>query len=324
MTDGPDQADGCVREKRIVCIGECMVELAHQGPSMLQMAFGGDTSNTAVYIARLTRDLPFAVDYVTALGEDAYSEAMLAFWEKESVGTGLVTRLPGRLPGLYTIRTDASGERSFTYWRGEAAARELLRDGRDAVLADGLRGVDLIYLSGITLSILDDPQREALLDLLANARKAGAKVAFDSNYRSAGWPGVGTAKAWFGRLLGQADLALPTLDDERALGGDIDAAAVADGLHDLGVGEVVVKQGGAGCFLSADGRTSIVDAVLVDEVVDSTAAGDSFNAGYLAARLAGCVPEDAARLAHGLAGEVVRHRGAIIPIDAMPDLALTG
>ncbi len=112
---------------RVASIGECMIELRHRSPTELTLAYGGDTLNTAVYLARLTRGSDVQVDYVTALGEDAYSDAMLAMWQSEGIGIDLVARLAGRLPGLYTIRTDERGERSFTYWRSASAARDLLK-----------------------------------------------------------------------------------------------------------------------------------------------------------------------------------------------------
>jgi 2-dehydro-3-deoxygluconokinase len=299
-------------------MGECMVELAHTGPKALQMAFGGDTSNTAVYLARLTRELEVDVHYVTALGDDLYSAAMLDFWINEGVLTEHVVSLPGRLPGLYTIRTDEAGERSFTYWRSQAAARDLLKEGRDDQLESALRGFDLIYLSGITLSILGREQRESLMGMLDGLRAAGAQVAFDGNYRPAGWTNPAEARDWFGEVLERTDISLPTLDDETALFGETDERAVADRMHRHGVRELVVKLGAKGCFLSGASNNLIIGTEPVDPVIDSTAAGDSFNAGYLKGRLLHASPADAARIGHWLAGCVIQHRGAIIPKDSMP------
>src|SRR3712207_2573497 len=98
---------------KVAAIGECMVELTVLGADTLRLGFGGDTLNTSVYLARLG----IAVDYVTALGDDSYSARMVAQWREEGIGIDLVLRLPGRLPGLYLIETDASGERRFLYWR---------------------------------------------------------------------------------------------------------------------------------------------------------------------------------------------------------------
>jgi 2-dehydro-3-deoxygluconokinase len=307
---------------RVASIGECMVELRHRSPVELDLAYGGDTLNTAVYLARLARERGVAVDYVTALGDDAYSDGMLALWQAEGVGTELVARLPGRLPGLYTIRVDQRGERSFTYWRSNSAARDVLKDGRAERLGEVLTGYDLLYLSGITLSILDSPQRQALLAIADAVRAAGGRVAFDSNYRAVGWPDRAAAQRAIGDVLKRTDLALPTLEDEQALFGVPDAQALADRLHRLGVAEVAIKLGPAGCYLSSAAFTGAVPAEKVDEVVDSTAAGDSFNAGYLAARLLDAAPEAAARLGCRLAARVIAQPGALIPAEAMADVRL--
>jgi 2-dehydro-3-deoxygluconokinase len=263
-----------------------------------------------------------SVDYITALGEDAYSDQMLAMWQAEGVGTALVARLPRRLPGLYTIRTDRHGERSFTYWRSAAAARDMLKDGRAGRLQGALVGHDLLYLSGVTLSILDEAQRAALLALADALRAAGGRVAFDRNYRPVGWPDRDAARGAFEAMLTRTDIALPTLDDNQALFGVADAIEDADRLHRLGVAEVAIKLGEAGCFLSSAEGTGAVPAEPVAEVVDSTAAGDSFNAGYLAARLLGSTPEAAARLGCRLAARVIAHPGAVIPAAAMADIGL--
>jgi 2-dehydro-3-deoxygluconokinase len=307
---------------RVASIGECMIELRHRSATTLDLAYGGDTLNTAVYLARLTGDRDVRVDYVSALGDDAYSEGMLAMWRDEGIGVGLVACLPGRLPGLHTIRTDARGERSFTYWRSSSAARDILRGDRAEQVAAALRGYDLLYLSGITLSILDPPQRAALIAIADALRARGSRVAFDGNYRPVGWPNPDAPRAAFDQMLERVDIALPTLDDEQALFGVKDVLECAERLHRLGVAEVAIKRGQAGCFLSSARFTGEIPAEPVDVVVDSTAAGDSFNAGYLAARLLGSDPPRAARLGNRLAARVIGYPGAIIPAAAMADIRL--
>lgn len=305
---------------RVACIGECMVELAHLSSADLKLGYGGDTLNTAVYLKRLTSDHAITVDYVTALGDDTYSDAMLSSWQDEGLGVSLVERLPGRLPGLYIIRTNEQGERSFTYWRDQAAARDLLKDGRDKTLAKRLANYDLTYLSGITLSILDPAQREALFDLVDSIRKNGGKIAFDGNFRPAGWASAEKARDCFETMLSRTDIALPTFDDERAISEYVDPAGLAERFHGLGVEQIAIKLGAEGCLLSDRSGARIVETSPVEPVIDSTAAGDSFNAGFLSGLLLGKTPDLAAVDGHRLAGKVLRHRGAIIPIDTMEDL----
>ncbi|HUE46326.1 MAG TPA: sugar kinase [Aestuariivirgaceae bacterium] len=299
--------------QRIVAIGECMVEVSDRTDNC-RLGFGGDTLNTALYLARLG----MAVDYVTVLGDDPYSDAMVAAWQAEGIGVRFVARAAGRLPGLYAIRTDPRGERRFHYWRDRAPARELLTDAHASGVTEALAQADLVYLSGITVSILDDVQRRRLLGLLEAVRGRGKSVAFDPNYRPAGWPDAAGARNWFDAFYRLSTHALPSIDDERALHPGLAAQELAARLRGLGVGEVVVKEGGEGCWIDVGEGLKHVPVAANPVCVDSTAAGDSFNAGYLAARLRGAAPEAAAQAAHRLAGAVVAHRGAIIPLDAMP------
>jgi 2-dehydro-3-deoxygluconokinase len=307
---------------RVASIGECMMELRHRGPTDLDLAFGGDTLNTAAYLARLGPAAGLSVDYVTALGDDPYSDAMLAMWKGEGIGTGLVQRLPGRLPGLYAIRTDKKGERSFYYWRSAAAARDMLEGAGGEKILAALSSYDWIYFSGITLSILAETPRQRLLDALAAAKKAGAKLAFDPNYRPRGWPKPAAAKAAFTQALGIADLALPSYADEQLLFGDPEPPATAMRLRDLGVAEVVVKNADSPCLIATAGGEIEVFGQLVETPVDTTGAGDSFNAAYLASRIKGAPPAEAAAAGHVLAAEVILHPGAVIPKKAMPSAEL--
>lgn len=300
----------------MLAIGECMLELSILGDGGCSLSWGGDTLNTAVYLARL--GVP--VDYLTALGDDPFSETMLAGWRSEGVGTDLVVRLAGMLPGLYAIRRDATGERSFYYWRQNAAARELFRHPDAAGSVERIADYAWVYLSGITLSLYDDAGRALLLRQLDRVRGRGGKVAFDSNFRPRGWPDPATARTSFAQVLERTDLALPSADDERVLWGDASVQATVDRLRGFGIGEIVVKDGARGCVLADARRETGVPARDGVPVVDTTAAGDSFNAAYLAARLHGASPTDAALAGHALAAAVIGAIGAILPRDRMPPL----
>jgi len=216
------------------------------------------------------------------------------------------------------IETDPDGERRFHYWRKDAAARHWLAAPGAGKVLEALASARMVYLSGISVAILAPSDRDVLIATLARCRAAGGSVVFDNNYRPRLWEDANTARDVYGRVLAHADIALLTLDDEVALYGPADAADVIARTRTLGVGEVVVKCGGAPCVVWHDGRVHEVAPDLVPDVIDTTAAGDSFGAAYMAARLSGKGPEDAARAGHRLAGTVIRHRGAIIPRDAMP------
>jgi 2-dehydro-3-deoxygluconokinase len=297
---------------RVACVGECMIELSPSGERTLRLAYAGDVCNTAVALARLGRDTEVPVQFVTRLGDERHSEAMLAEWSAEGIDTSLVDRLPGRAPGLYLIELDDRGERSFSYYRSEAPARELLADDEHAAtLRAGLEGVSWVFLSAVTLSLLSASAHERLLALLDDLRAAGTRVALDTNYRPRGWPDADTARRRIGEALERCDLALPTLDDERTLFGDRDLAACLDRLRGLGVPEVAVKLGADGARVAWAGQSEHVPAVADVEIVDSTGAGDAFDAAYLHARLTGSDPPAAAAAGNALAAATLGHRGAI-------------
>jgi 2-dehydro-3-deoxygluconokinase len=291
---------------RVASIGECMVELRELTQGQLSRGFGGDTLNTAVYLARLG----IAVDYVTALGDDAWSEEMLAAWQAEGIGTGRVQILAGLLPGIYVIQTDPKGERRFLYWRDNSAAKRLFEHLDPAALDV----FDVLYLSGITLSIYDEASRIRLFDILEQARGRGARVVFDTNFRLRGWPDLALARSLYGRMFELADIVLASIEDLGLLYGETGEAALLAHAADT---EIVLRLDRPACRLLGKGHDEIVEAEPVAQVVDTTAAGDSFAAAYLAARLAGAAPNAAARAGHELAGLVVGHPGAIVPRHVM-------
>ncbi len=296
---------------KIACIGECMIELTQTAGGHFARGYSGDTLNTATYCARLGTQ----VDYVTALGDDPWSDEMVAGWRAEGIGTRHVVRIPGKLPGLYVIETNAGGERRFYYWRENSAARVLLDLSQTSVILDTLSDYDLIYLSGITLSLYDAAGRGRLSDALARARKAGRRVAFDTNFRPRNWPDLAMAQCAYHELFAIADIVLASVEDLDLLFGAGIGASVADGLQ---VPELVLKLAEPGSRVRSHGVDQLVTAAPVARVVDTTAAGDSFSAAYLAARLAGADPVAAATAGHRLAGVVVGFPGAIIPLGAMP------
>ena len=306
-----------MKPQTIFVIGECMIEL-QRATGGLAYRFGGDTLNTAVYLSRLIDRNELQVAYITALGTDTLSDEMNASWEREGIITAWVQRLPEKLPGMYLIETDADGERRFHYWRSDSAARYWLQGPQAEQVCDALANAPFIYLSGISLAILSLSDREILLTTLAECRNRGGKIIFDNNYRPRLWQSAQTAGDIYRRVLSLTDIALLTLDDEDALYGKADESIVLARTQALGVAEIVIKRGAASCIVDAGGITVRISPQTISNVIDTTAAGDSFGAAYVAARLAGRSPDEAAKAGHRLAAAVIQHPGAIIPRESMP------
>ncbi|MCG7588145.1 sugar kinase [Photobacterium sp. OFAV2-7] len=303
--------------KHIAIIGECMIELNGTPFGAMEQAYGGDSLNTAVYIAR-TAGQSVAVDYISALGTDPISDGMLSRWQQEGVNTQWVLRDPARQPGLYLIQLDEEGERTFLYWRNQSAARFLLQHPSFTEVEAHLHTVDMVYVSGISLAILPAADRKKLLQLLQSLKHDGVEIAFDSNYRPALWQSAEEARSCYQQLLRITDLALVTDDDEMLLWGDKTHEETLARLHHAGAGQIVLKMGAKGCRYT-DFSTLVSEHIAtnpVENVIDTTSAGDSFNAGFLAGYLTGKTPRDAALQGHQLAGTVIQHKGAIIPSSA--------
>lgn len=297
--------------RRVLSIGECMVEFAPAGDGLFKRGFAGDTFNTAWY---LRRALPadWTVSYFTCLGDDQQSADMLDFMRRAGVTTGSVQVRAGESCGLYTISLDAEGERSFSYWRAQAAARKLADDA--ALLRKAAENAACLYFSGITLAILPDEGRRNLLQVAQEARDAGRLVAFDSNLRLRLWRDSGEARYWLTTAYGIASLVLPSFADEHMLFGDEEPRQAAQRIRDAGAAEVALKNGEQPCLVVTDSGTHEIAAPAIANPVDTTGAGDSFNAAYIAARLRGGSPLDAARSGHELASRVVMGRGALVEV----------
>ncbi|MGH6860005.1 MAG: sugar kinase [Phyllobacterium sp.] len=291
-------------------IGECMIELSGANGDQWRMGFAGDTLNTTWYVRALTPP-DFAVDYVTAFGDDPFSVKQRAFLGENGIHTARSPTIIGARPGLYAISL-AGAERSFTYWRNDAAARQLA-DDTDA-LAQSLEGRRIIYFSGITMGILSPKNRQNVLNAVSNARRQGSLIVFDANYRPRLWENADTARQVLSNAFHVTDIALPTFPDENALFGDETPADTADRIAGYGVREIVVKDGTEPALVAADGKRTAVPATAA-RPVDTTGAGDSFNGGYIAARLAELDPVAAARRAHGVAARVVEFHGALAPME---------
>ena len=294
----------------LACVGEAMVELARdaEDTSLARIGFAGDTFNTAVYVSRLGG---VGTEFVSRVGQDDFSDDLLRFAEGEGVGTHHVARDPERSIGLYAITTDAKGERSFSYWRHASAARKLFDEPAPAL--GELAEFDVVYYSAITLAIMSSKARQALFDWLPGYRAAGGLVAFDSNYRPALWDARLQAQETIARAWTLCDWALPSVDDEMQIFGDSGESEVIARLRSYGIRDGALKRGVFGP--QSLGETVQDQYAPATTILDTTAAGDSFNAGFLWGRINGRGQAEALMAGHELASKVVSRRGAIIVRD---------
>jgi len=297
---------------KIAVIGECMVEMYQDKKGLYKQTFGGDTFNCAVYLKRCLKDAK--VEYITVLGQDARSSDMLDFFHKENLDTTYVDRLADKHPGLYIIDT-YKGERSFDYWRGEAAAKDLFLTKSLEKLSKDLLNFDLIYFSAITLAIMSEKGRENLFKIVKKARANGVQIAFDSNYRPRLYKNQDDARKIYNQVINYTDIFLPSIDDEIDLWGSSTPADIIKKSLKAGIKEIIITCGKEDIVCHYDGLTLHKKTKQLTKIVDSTSAGDSFNGQYLASRLNEKSIKKSIKKAKKLAAKVIMHKGAIIPKD---------
>jgi 2-dehydro-3-deoxygluconokinase len=295
-------------KQTFLSVGECMVEMAPTASGDYHLGFAGDTLNTAWYARRMLGP-DWDVAYFTAVGQDTISERMTDFIRGAGIRTDHVRALPDRSVGLYLIQLD-NGERSFAYWRSDSAARKLA--SAPPALKAALATAGLIFFSGITLAILSPADRLNLLGAVAEARKVGATVAFDPNLRPRLWEDPQTMRDAVMAAAAVSDILLPSFDDDAKAFGDTTPEDTARRYAAAGVRLVAVKNGAGEIVALDDCKIARFTPSLIPNIVDTTAAGDSFNAAFLASYLdsADLIPALAAGA--GLAAKVITRRGALV------------
>jgi 2-dehydro-3-deoxygluconokinase len=292
----------------LVCMGEPMLEFNQQpvgedGRRLFLEGFGGDTSNAAIAAARQGA----SVAYVTAIGRDAAGERFLELWKQEGVDTSGVTISDHAATAIYFVM-HSNAQHSFLYYReGSAAARIGVENVPESLFS----GSKIAFFSGISQGI-SASAADAVFHAMDCARRGGALVAYDTNYRPRLWP-ADRAAAVIHAAIARADIALPGLDDAKALIGLEDPDAIIDFYLGLGPSLVVLKMGAAGAIVATPDNRTLVPAHPCTPI-DATGAGDTFCGSFLARLIAGDPAVTAARYAAAAAALKTEGYGAVAPI----------
>lgn len=298
---------------KFTAIGECMVEMVPADNGLYAMRYAGDSFNTSQYLAWLDDKNDFTVSYLTSLGADKFGRKMLKAWEDNQINTDYVLTNSTKNTGLYFADTDENGNRDYTFFRSDSAAKYLFQhDDIDQTLDRVLNTSDILYVSLISMAILNNENKKKLIAFFERAHSKGIKTVLDTNYRESLWASKQETVNWHNKLLPFIHTALPTFDENQILFGDKTPKDTIDRLRQAGVKEVIVKNGKDGAYIFGNGQEIFVPAISNVKVVDTTAAGDSFNAGFLYAKTLGQSVETCAKLGHSLASKVIQHKGALI------------
>jgi 2-dehydro-3-deoxygluconokinase len=292
----------------ILSVGECMAEFSPDARNgKFNLGFAGDTFNTAWYIANNHSDVNSA--YFSKVGDDELSSQMLKFMSDNRVDTRYIKEIPDSTIGLYLI-TLANGERTFSYWRNNSAATFLGQNSIDVEIA--MEKQDMVYFSGITLAILDSHSRKTLFSCLRMARDAGKKIAFDPNLRPKLWKDKKEMCDVIMAGANLSDIILPSFEDEATWFFDADPISTLKRYQKAGADTVVVKNAGKPISFFTQQGIGTVPIDPVGKLIDSTAAGDSFNSEVLVGLLRRISLTEAINNGAQLAKKVIMGQGALV------------
>ncbi|MEW6635704.1 MAG: carbohydrate kinase [Actinomycetota bacterium] len=264
---------------RIVTLGEVVADIyREEGGSPVELPFiarpGGAPANVAVAASRLGAEAAF----VGSVGEDLFGEFILNALKSEGVDTSAVVRQsPPTRTSLAFVEIGADGDRSFTFYRSDPAADEMLSPGD--ISPETLSGASFLNFGSIPL--IKEPVRSATREAAELARELGVPVAFDVNFREHLWESVEAAREAIDPLLGLSTVVKMGHDELPPLLGTGSAEEAAASLLSRGVSLVLISMGLNGAFYAASGFSGYVPAFEV-ESVDPTGAGDAFLAAALA------------------------------------------
>lgn len=317
MQEKSSEAGQVNDKQRSICFfGEPLLELGCDTFDMLSAKVAGDVFNTAVYLKRLqlfSKNTGRA-GLFTCVGDDPLSQKLLTACAQHNIDKRWVYQNKSRTIGRYAVSLDDKGERSFRYWRNDSAARTLFSRVSESVAEEIAQSYEYFYFSGISLAVVENHLRDQMWQFFHSLKSKGVKLVFDTNYRAALWSDAKQAKAEFEKAFNLVELAFVGVEDCQPLF-DFNYGS-AQGLISIAsqfnCPNLVIKNGDKPVLYRGRHGELSVSLKPAPKVIDTTAAGDSFNSGFLFGWLSDAPVADCIRLGAETAAIVIQHLGAII------------
>jgi len=296
----------------VISIGEPMIEFTARekgnlrNARLFELGWGGDTSNFAVAVARLGRKS----GYVCRLGDDEFGTSFLEMWGEEGVDASHVIVEKGGFTAAYFISLKDGGEHDFTYIRRGSAASHLSPQDIDPKY---IESAGIIHVSGITQAISKSCY-EANSRAISVAKKVGAKVSYDPNVRLRLWSSVEAARKVIMESLPSCDLFFPTAEEASMLTGVSDPAEQSEELLKSVSDVVAIKMGAKGCYVARSNGEKLRARGFLVNAIDTTGAGDAFDAAMIVGYLEGWSTERMAEFANIAGALTTTGMGAVRPL----------
>lgn len=292
----------------VCAIGECMVELYYKNSNKLSFGFAGDTANAAIYMARMGLN----TSYLTATGVDNISNKMIKYLSSEKINTSFIKKNISKTIGIYLIETDSYGERRFTYWRSNSAAKYLFQDISINNFVKNLKNCNAIYFSGITLSIYDNQNLKNFYKFIVLLKKIkNIEIIMDLNIRKSNWLNKSKMQNIIKKFTLVSNLIFLSEEDLNNI--NFKSIKKFCGTFCNNHSNVIFRKSNGLVYLYIKNNLKYkVSLSMRKKVIDTTGCGDSFNASFINDYLQDNCFFDTVKKAHKLASKVAMNRGAII------------
>lgn len=293
----------------VITMGETMVAMTAENAGSIKYAdrftkhIAGAESNFAIGITRLG----FKAGWISKVGDDPLGDFIDFFVRGEGVDVSELKRDYERPTGLMIKEILSKDRARVYYYRQNSAASAITASD---INEEYLKQAKYIHLTGITPA-LSKSAREATFKVLEIAARHKIKISFDPNIRKKLWQDQAKMKSEILKIMKQADIILPGIEEAEILLGIKDSQKAAEKFYQLTGGIIVIKLGEEGSLFYDGKKMKRVPAYKIEEVVDPIGAGDAFAAGLIAGFLKGMPIEEAVELANLLGAYCVTVKGDI-------------
>ena len=295
--------------KTTICsIGECMIEMTNVEKELYNYSVAGDTLNFTSYLDQSI----FNKFYLTAIGTSDINKGVISFFKKKKINTDLVKKISSKEIGLYLIKNTKRGEKKFYYWRDDSAANFFFNHINKSLFINKYT-FDYIYLTGITLSILDFKNIDKFITNLSVLRKKNSKIIFDFNIRIKRWSKK-NLNLYLNKILPNVDILFCSGEDLVCWKKNNNIKTFQYILKKFNIYHAIYRKNEEYNYSFYKNKKYMIKNKPIKKVVDTSGAGDGYNAAYLSSFIISNNPQIALNEASKIGAKIVMKKGAIVNV----------
>ena len=293
-----------------VCsIGEAMIEISNIKNSLYNQSFAGDTLNFCNYLDKKKLNAFF----LSAIGKSEINQSLLDFVKSKNISTKYIKKINQFEVGLYLIKNKDNGEKQFFYWRDESAAKHYFNNIDFVNLYKELKNFDYIYFSGITLSIIHISKLNNFIKLLKLLKSKKIKIVFDFNIRPSRW-NKKNLNIFLDSVLKFVDICFLSGEDMNYWKNKNNIKSYEQIVRKYKLKHSIFRKNAKFTYVFLNKTRYVFKNKLLKRVVDTSGAGDGFNAAYLSNFIVNNDPVLALKAGSSLGSKIVMKKGAIVDV----------